>query len=110
LEQLNKQWRGAVMGKKNRECDLPMCFLPAADMACEKWLCVKHLPSPDQGLYSNGLRSAKNASPESIQRNAETVLVQAIRIRNLEAMISGMTEAMRPMLEEWKKLKDKEDV
>jgi hypothetical protein len=57
--------------------------------------------------FVGSARSAKDATTEAVQSLAETNLIQAIRIRNLEAMISGMTEAMRPMLEEWQKLKNK---
>lgn len=74
--------------------------------ACNCQCCRRQSLSFPSGniLSSSSGRSPSDATPESIQRNAETVLAQQIRINNLEAMIMGMTEAMRPMLEEWKRL------
>jgi hypothetical protein len=50
------------------------------------------------------LRTAETATVESIQRNAEMVMVQAIRIKTLEGMIRGLMDAMKPLLDEWQTL------
>lgn len=55
------------------------------------------------------LRSAKDATPEAIQQLAETNLAQAIRIKQLEAMIHGLIDAMKPLLDEWSRLKERKD-
>lgn len=64
------------------------------------------------------LRDAKHATAESIQRNAERVLElskeneelrlklkQSDRKLELESLIKGHMEAMRPLLDEWSALK-----
>jgi len=50
------------------------------------------------------LRTPETATVESIKSNAETVVLQAVRIKQLEAMIKGLMEAMKPLLDEWEKL------
>jgi hypothetical protein len=51
------------------------------------------------------LRTARSATPESIQRLAKTNLEKALRIKTLEAYINGLMDAMKPLLDEWQKLK-----
>ena len=54
------------------------------------------------------LRTAKDATPKAVQALANDNIVMAVRIKQLEAMISGLMEAMKPLLEEWRRLKPKE--
>lgn len=57
--------------------------------------------------YANQIltaKSAKDCSPERAQELAEEVLTKTIRIKTL-ALISGLIEAQRPLLDEWTKLK-----
>lgn len=51
------------------------------------------------------LRDAKSATIEAVQNLAETNLEQATRIKILEALIQGLMDAQKPLLDEWIKLK-----
>lgn len=51
------------------------------------------------------LRNASTATPEAIQQLAEDNLAKSIKIKQLEAMIDGLMTAMKPLLDEWSKLK-----
>ena len=50
------------------------------------------------------LRSSKDISPEAAEKLAKMNMGQSIRIQQLEAMIKGLIEAQKPLLEEWSKL------
>lgn len=51
------------------------------------------------------LRTAKDATPEAVQKLAEMNLDQAVRIKTLEGMIQGLMDAMKPLLDEWQRIK-----
>ena len=51
------------------------------------------------------MRSAETATPEAVRNLAQMNLDQSVRIAQLEAMIEGLMEALKPLLEEWKNIK-----
>ena len=51
------------------------------------------------------IRTAKDSTPESIQRLAETNLEYSERIMQLEHMILGLWEGMKPLFDEIAEIK-----